>query len=93
MRYFVTWIGPWPLKPSLRAVAAVRSYSRAPTYGPRSITADAHDASAVAQGDPVPQGSDLLATPSVPVLSVPPQPRWLPNSPGPYHEASACGRR
>ena len=31
VRYFVTWIGPWPLKPSLRAVAAVRSYSRPPT--------------------------------------------------------------
>ena len=37
----------------------------------------------------VPHGSDLFATPSEPACSVPPQPSLLPNSPGPYHEASA----
>ena len=36
--YRVARIGPWPLKPTRCAVTAVRSYSRLPTYGPRSIT-------------------------------------------------------
>ena len=64
--YRVTWIGPWPLKRSLRAVAAVRSYSRPPTYGPRSITRTRTTRPRWRIVTLVPHGSDLLATPTVP---------------------------
>src|SRR3954452_8123124 len=37
----------------------------------------------------VPQGRDLLATPSEPGVRRPPQPSLLPNRPGPYQDASA----
>src|SRR3954453_18177273 len=87
--YLVTWIGPWPLKPSLRAVADVRSYSRPPTYGPRSITRTRRTRPWWRSVTFVPQGSDLLATPTEPVVSVPPHPSLLPKRPGPYHDASA----
>ena len=64
--YRVAWIAPWPLKPSLRAVAAVRSYSRPPTYGPRSITRTRTTRPRWRIVTLVPHGSDLFATPTVP---------------------------
>ena len=84
----MTWIAPAPLKPSFCAVAAVRSYSRPPTYGPRSITGTRTIRPRWRIVTFVPHGSDLLATPSEPTPSVPPQPSLLPNRPGPYHEAT-----
>ena len=83
----VTWIGPCPLKPSRRAVAAVRSYSRPPTYGPRSITRTRTTRPRWRNVTLVPHGSDLCATPSEPGDSRPPQPSLLPNRPGPYQDA------
>ena len=51
---------------------------------------DAHRAAAALERDPLPHGSDLCATPSVPAESVPPQASALPYSPGPYHDAYAA---
>ena len=76
-------------KCSLRAVASVRSYSRPPTYGPRSITRTRSVRPRWRSVTLLPHGSDLWATPSLPSISLPPQPSWLPYRPGPYHEAWA----
>ncbi len=59
--YVVTWIGPWPLKPSLRAVAA-REVVLAPAHVGAAVDhRDAHDAPRWRSVTFVPHGSDLLA--------------------------------
>ena len=76
------------------AVAAVRSNSRPPTYGPRSITRTRTVRPPWRSVTFAPHGSDLCATPRRPADSVPPQPRWLPYRPGPYQDAlGVAGRR
>src|SRR4051812_22855783 len=86
-----TRIDPTPEKPSFERVAAVRSYSRPPTYGPRSTTGTRTVRPPWRSVTFDPHGSDLFATPSVPGVSVPPQPSRPPYSPGPYHDT--CARR
>ena len=85
----VVKIAPWPWKRSLCAVASVRSNSRPPTYGPRSITRTRTVRPRWRSVTLLPHGSDLWATPRRPGESVPPQPSRLPYRPGPYHEALA----
>jgi hypothetical protein len=85
----VVRIRPWPLKRSLRAVDSVRSYSRPPTYGPRSMTRTRSVRPRWRSISFEPHGSDLWATPILPAVSVPPHPSGLPYRPGPYHEAWA----
>src|SRR3954452_22609828 len=80
---------PWPRKPRRSLVAEVRSYSRPPTYGPRSTTGTRTERPRERSVTFVPHGRCLLATPSVPGVSVPPQARWPPKRPGPYHDAYA----
>src|SRR5262245_20083094 len=82
-------MAPGPGQPSFWAVACVRSYSRLPAYGPRSITGTRTTRPRWRNVTMVPHGSDLLATPSRPGASRPPHARWLPYRPGPYHEAFA----
>ena len=80
-------IDPWPLNFRRRAVAAVRSYSRAPAYGPRSITGTRTTRPRWRRVTRVPHGSDLWATPSWDV----PRPSA---APGPVAvEAGAVPRR
>src|SRR3954469_24916045 len=89
--YFATRIVPTPENPRRFFVAAVRSNSRAPEYGPRSTTGTRTIRPRWRSVTFVPHGSDLLAPPSVAGGSVPPQPRCPPYRPGPYHET--CARR
>ena len=59
-------IDPWPLKRSRWAVASVRSNSRPPTYGPRSITRTRTVRAPCRRVSLLPHGSDLWATPMRP---------------------------
>ena len=65
---------PTEPKPSRYFVAAVRSNSRPPTYGPRSMTRARTTRDPWRSTTVDPHGSDLCATPSRPGVRVPPQP-------------------
>src|SRR3954468_18378188 len=73
---------PAPENPRRSFVAAVRSNSRPPAYGPRSTTGTRTVRPPWRSVTFLPHGSVLFATPSVRGVSVPPQPRCPPYRPG-----------
>src|SRR3954453_16020521 len=84
-----TRIEPDPEKPRRSFVAAVRSNSRSPAYGPRSTTGTRTVRPRWRSLPLGPDGRVRFPAPNVRGVRLPPQPRGPPYRPGPYQETRA----